>query len=99
MFLDKTASKVKGYVNISVCGFFVERFLNLALKEDIKLWNLKRDVDLEVKASVSIFDYKKLVKIAKTFFKRLLFSLCLKALFVSYKKMPMQKLFELIHKP
>ena len=65
MFLDKTASKVKGYVNISVCGFFVERFLNLALKDDIKLWNLKRDVDLEVKASVSIFDYKKLVKIAK----------------------------------
>ena len=59
MFLDKTASKVKGYVNISVCGFFVERFLNLALKDDIKLWNLKRDVDLEVKASVSIFDYKK----------------------------------------
>ena len=51
MFLDKTASKVKGYVNISVCGFFVERFLNLALKDDIKLWNLKRDVDLEVKAS------------------------------------------------
>ena len=65
MFLDKTASKVKGYVNISVWGFFVERFLNLALKDDIKLWNLKRDVDLEVKASVSIFDYKKLVKIAK----------------------------------
>lgn len=65
MFLDKISNKVKGYVDISVCGFFVERFLNLALREDIKLWNLKRDVDLEVKASVNIFDYKKLVKIAK----------------------------------
>lgn len=65
MFLDKTVGRVKGYLDVSVCGFFVERFLNLALKEDIKLWNLKRDVDLEIKASVSIFDYKKLVKIAK----------------------------------
>lgn len=65
MFLDKTVSKLKGYLDVSVCGFFVERFLNLALKDDIKLWNIKRDTDLEVKASVSILDYKKLTKIAK----------------------------------
>lgn len=65
MFLEKTASKVKGYIKIKVCGFFVERFMNLALKENIKLWDIKRNAESEVVACTNIFEYKKLVEIAK----------------------------------
>lgn len=65
MFLEKTASKVKGYIKIKVCGFFVERFMNLALNENIKLWDIMRNNESEIVASINIFEYKKLVVIAK----------------------------------
>ena len=65
MFLEKTANKVKGYIKINVCGFFVERFLNLALKENIKLWDIKKDDEAGASALTYIYEYKKLVEIAK----------------------------------
>ncbi len=65
MFLDKTFNKVKGYIKINVFGFFVERFLNLALKENISLWNIKKSDDATVIAYANIYDYKRLVAIAK----------------------------------
>lgn len=65
MFLEKTANKIKGYVKINVYGFFVERFLNLALKDNIKLWNISKDGDVCVKAYANVYDYQKLVAIAK----------------------------------
>lgn len=65
MFLEKTTNKIKGYIKIKVCGFFIERFMNLALKDNVKLWNINRNDDSEVVAFANIFEYKKLVEIAK----------------------------------
>lgn len=65
MFLEKTVNKIKGYVKINVYGFFVERFLNLALRENIKLWNIKKDGEGAATAFVSANEYKKIADIAK----------------------------------
>lgn len=65
MFLEKTSKNIKGYIVINVCGFFVERFLNLALNENINLWNVKKTEDMNIIACANIFEYKKLVAIAK----------------------------------
>lgn len=65
MFLEKTSQKVKGYIIINVYGFFVERFLNLALSKGINLWDIKKTEDVNIIACTNIFEYKKLVAIAK----------------------------------
>lgn len=65
MFLEQTSQKVKGYIIINVYGFFVERFLNLALSKGINLWNIKKTEDVYIVACTNIFEYKKLVAIAK----------------------------------
>lgn len=65
MFLERTSKNIKGYIIINVCGFFVERFLNLALNENINLWNVKKTEDVNIVACTNIFEYKKLVAIAK----------------------------------
>lgn len=41
MFL-KTARKVKGYIEAEARGFTPERFINLAIRNGIKLWDVKR---------------------------------------------------------
>lgn len=65
MFLEKTSKNIKGYIVINACGFFVERFLNLALNENIDLWDVKKTEDVNIVACTNIFEYKKLVAIAK----------------------------------
>ncbi len=54
-----------GYVNISVEGFFVERFINCCFASGIFIWNLEREKSTYVRARVSIKDFKKLKKIAR----------------------------------
>ena len=64
MFLDKSANKIKGYVVINVCGFFIERFLNLCLVQNISLWDVERS-EGDLTACANVYDYKKVVGIAK----------------------------------
>lgn len=56
---------VLGYVNISVEGFFVERFVNSCFANGIFLWNLEREKTTYLKARISIKDFKKIRKIAR----------------------------------
>ncbi len=53
-------SYLKGYVHICAKGYFLERFLNLCLKEDILLWDLERTSSEELSAKISISAFKNL---------------------------------------
>lgn len=58
-------SYLKGYVHICAKGYFLERFLNLCLKEDILLWDLERTSPNELSAKVSICAFKNLKTAAR----------------------------------
>ena len=65
MELREIYMHISGYVNITVEGFFVERFINNCFANDIFLWNLERQKSTYLKARVSCKDFKKIRKIAK----------------------------------
>ena len=54
-----------GYVNITVEGFFVERFINSCFANEIFLWNLEREKTTYLKARVGVKEFKKIKKIAR----------------------------------
>ena len=56
---------ILGYVNISVEGYYIERFINLCAKEKIVLWNIKRKLGTRISANIGINDFKKIIKICK----------------------------------
>ncbi len=47
-----------GYLNISIEGFFVERFINVCTSKRIFLWNLKKINSSTVNANISIRDFR-----------------------------------------
>ena len=52
-----------GFVNITVQGFFIERFMNNCLSNKIFLWKIKRKDSSTLTANISINQFKKLHKI------------------------------------
>src|SRR5574344_2243269 len=54
-----------GYVNISVEGYFKERFINICISKKILLWNIKRKKSTFLSTNIGIKDFKKLNNIAK----------------------------------
>ncbi len=56
---------ILGYVNISVEGYYIERFINTCISKGILLWNVKREKSTYMHANVGIGDYKKLKQVAK----------------------------------
>ena len=54
-----------GFVSISVEGFFVERFINKCLVENIFLWNIKNEKSTFLRARIEARDFKKIKKIAR----------------------------------
>lgn len=65
MIIRHLYTELSGYVNIKVEGFFVERFINMCLAQDIFLWNIKNENNVLVKLKISVADFKKIKKIAK----------------------------------
>lgn len=55
-----------GYVNISVEGYFIERFINICISKRILLWNLKRKKSSFLYANIGMKDFKKIKEIART---------------------------------
>lgn len=55
---------VKGYVNMSVEGVFLERFINICRSKNIILWNIERKSSTIMCANISILDFKKIKQIA-----------------------------------
>ena len=65
MFLKKNAEFIYGYVQIEIEGFFIERFLNICTKDQIKLWKTKRENKSKICTNITIEDFKKIRKIEK----------------------------------
>lgn len=66
MFLKIVMNYLLGYINISVEGYFIERFINICISKKILLWNLKRKKSSFLYANIGIRDFKKIKEIAKT---------------------------------
>ncbi len=56
---------ILGYINISVEGYFIERFINICISKRILLWNLKRKKSSFLYANISIKEFKNIKEIAK----------------------------------
>lgn len=65
MYIKVLLSYILGYVNIIVEGYFIERFMNIAISKNILLWNNKRQKSSILHTNVSIKDFKEAVEIAK----------------------------------
>lgn len=61
----KLISFLKGYIEITATGYFLERFLNLCLSEDILLQDLSRNSQNELSAKTDISSFKKLRSVAR----------------------------------
>lgn len=65
MLFQKIIMFILGYVNISVEGFFIEKFINACKSKDIVLQNLHLENDSFLKAKVLKSDFKDIVHISK----------------------------------
>lgn len=65
MFFKILINYILGYVNISVEGYFIERFINICISKNILLWNLKRRKSSFLYVNVGMRDFKRLKQIAK----------------------------------
>ncbi len=54
-----------GFINITVEGFFVERFINNCINNKITLWNIKRKNSTLITTNVSIKDFMNIRHMAK----------------------------------
>lgn len=65
MSLKKVVKNIKGYVIINVEGYFVERFLNLIMRDNIEIWDINQENVGVITAKVCARDFRKLKEIAK----------------------------------
>lgn len=56
---------ILGYVNISIQGYYIERFINVCISKGIFLWNVKIEKSTYAHANVGIKDFKKLKEASK----------------------------------
>lgn len=66
MFFKKIYYFLIGYLNITVEGYFIERFINLCLAKNIFLWNGKRKKSSILNCNIGIREFKKIKEIAKS---------------------------------
>ena len=65
MFFKILFNYLSGFVNITVEGFFIERFINNCINNKILLWSIKRNNSTLLSANVSIREFKKIRYIAR----------------------------------
>lgn len=65
MHIKVLTSFILGYVNIQIEGFFIERFINTCISKSVFLWNMQREKSTILRCSVSIKNFRKVIKIAK----------------------------------
>ena len=56
---------ILGYVNISVEGYYIERFINVAISKSIFLWNTKIKRTTYAEVNVGIKDFKRIKEVAR----------------------------------
>ena len=65
MSIKKMENYVKGFVNIHVEGYYIERFINMCRMQKIYLWNIEKKNDIYLNVNIGIEDFKKIKKIAR----------------------------------
>lgn len=65
MFFKILFYYILGYVNISVEGYFIERFINICISKKILLWNLKRKKSSFLYANIGMREFRKIKEIAQ----------------------------------
>ena len=65
MLIKIIFSYIFGYLKVSVEGYYIERFINICKTNNIVIWSLKRQKDINLYFKVRINDFKEIVKIAK----------------------------------
>ena len=65
MFFKIIINYILGFVNITVEGFFVERFINNCINNKIFSWGIKRKSSTLMNCNVNIKDFKKIRTIAR----------------------------------
>ena len=65
MFIKILFNYLLGYLNITIEGFFVERFINILASKKIFLWNVKKKNSSLLCANISIKDFKEIKDIAR----------------------------------
>ena len=65
MFLKIIFNYIIGFVNITVEGFFVERFINNCINNKIFLWGIKRKTSTLLTVNININNFKKIHSIAR----------------------------------
>ena len=54
-----------GYLRIEIEGYYIEKFINLCIKNKINIWSLKRDKGTKLFLNIGINDFKKLSPICR----------------------------------
>ena len=65
MFFKIFLYYILGYVNISVEGYFIERFINICISKNVLVWNIRRKKSSFLYANIGLKDFKKIKEIAK----------------------------------
>lgn len=65
MYLQILKNYILGYVKITIEGYFIERLINLCMKNRILLWNSKRKKSTLLEANISIKDFRRIIEFAK----------------------------------
>lgn len=65
MYLQILKNYIVGYVRITIEGYFIERLINLCIKNKILLWNSKRKKSTLLEVNISIKDFRKIITFAK----------------------------------
>lgn len=66
MFLQGTYNYIKGYTKIQVEGYFVERFINLCMNQNVKVWDIARKFEGIIILKIETRDLNKVEELAKT---------------------------------
>ena len=65
MYIKVLIYYIRGYVNIIVEGFFIEKFINKCISKRIFFWNTSRTKSTVFSANVGVSNYRAVIKIAK----------------------------------
>ena len=65
MLIKIILSYIRGYLKISVEGYYIERFINICKNNKITIWNLKRNKDIKLVLNVRVNEFKEICKIAR----------------------------------
>lgn len=65
MLIKILLNYICGYVNISIEGYYIEKFINMCISKRIFLWNMRREKSTFLLANISIKDFKRLKTIIK----------------------------------